>query len=311
MPIHRSALCIFFVAFTFSTWAVEPEVIALWPHLAAVPNLPEEKIVDRGKEGKLDRSITNVTQPTLTVYLPPTDQSSGTAIVICPGGGYGGLAIDKEGHDVARWLNSIGVAGIVLKYRMPRPSLTGDEKPWPLQDADRAMRLVRSRVDEWKINPERVGIMGFSAGGHLASTVGTHFTPAQPTATDPLEHFSTRPDFMVLAYPVITLRDPLAHRGSRNNLLGPTPDPQLVKLYSNDEQVTAQTPPTFLVHASDDPVKVENSMLFAEALRNTHVKYEMLIFGKGGHGFGLGTKGGEPAVWPAKCEEWLKEMKFR
>ena len=286
-----------------------PSEQAIWPHPAGVKDLPAEITTERGKDGKHDRSITNVTQPTITVYLP-AEQSMTAAAIICPGGGYHGLAIDKEGHDVARWLNSIGVAGIVLKYRMPHPEISRDEKPWPVQDVERAIRLVRSRAAEWKIDPKRVGIIGFSAGGHLASTAGTHFEAGQADAVDPVERFSTRPDFMILAYPVITFRDPIGHRGSRAALLGAQPDAGLIALYSNDEQVTAETPPTFLVHARDDAVKVENSLRFAEALEKAHVPHELAVFDKGGHGFGLGVKGGEVATWPERCAEWMKRMRL-
>ena len=303
--LHRLTLLLLILLPTFALRAAEPEVVPLWPHLEPVKNLPEEKTTERGKDGKHDRSITNVTQPTITLYLSESTQPT-AAVIICPGGGYGGLAIDKEGHDVAHWLNSIGVAGIVLKYRLPRPELTTDEKPWPLQDAQRALRLVRSRAADWKIDPTRLGIMGFSAGGHLASTAATHFDAGVPAAADPLDRFNTRPDFVILAYPVITFRDPLGHRGSRKNLLGATPDPKLVAFYSNDEQVTEQTPPTFLVHAKDDGVKVENSILFADALTKAHVPHELALFDKGGHGFGLGVHGGEVATWPARCAAWMK-----
>jgi acetyl esterase/lipase len=308
----RNIIIVFVLAMHSTTaLAGQPETLPVWPHLDAVKNLPDEITTERGKDGNHDRSITNVTEPTITIYLPSASESASAAAIICPGGGYHGLAIDKEGHDVARWLNSIGVAGIVLRYRMPHPEISGSEKPWPVQDAERALRLVRSRAGEWKIDPKRVGIIGFSAGGHLASTAGTHFEPGQVDAPDRVERFSTRPDFMILAYPVITFRDPIGHRGSRTGLLGAQPDPKLIELYSNDEQVTAETPPTFLVHARDDGVKVENSLRFAAALEKAHVPHELAVFDKGGHGFGLGVKGGEVATWPERCAEWMKKMKLR
>ncbi len=241
------------------------------------------------------------------VYLPPGDQTNRQAVVICPGGGYVNLAIDKEGHDVARWLNTLGVVGIVLKYRLPRPDLTADQKPWPIQDGERAIRLVRSRAAEWKIDPNRVGIMGFSAGGHLASAVGTHFTLGNPVSSvDPLDGFSSRPDFMALIYPVISMKEPITHEASLHYLLGPTPDEKMGALYSNELQVAPQTPPTFLVQAMDDRVSVENSERFHAALQKAGVPSEIHLFEKGGHGYGLGINGGEPAAWPGLCATWLK-----
>jgi acetyl esterase/lipase len=289
--------------------AAEPIEISLWSPgaLPKVEDAKPEQVIDRGKS-KPDRSVSNVTVPTLTVYLPEGNQTGITAVVICPGGAYSHLAIDKEGHAVARWLNTIGVAGIVLKYRMPRPDLSDGQKPWPIQDGERAIRLVRSHAAEWKINPHRVGLMGFSAGGHLASTVGTHLEDSSGVATDAVEKLSTRPDFMVLAYPVISMREPVTHLGSLHGLLGLTPDPKMVELYSNESHVTSQTPRTFLVQARDDRVSVENSLLFYAALQKAGVQSELHVLEKGGHGFGLGDKGGEPAAWPALCAAWLKTL---
>lgn len=277
--------------------------IPLWP-AGTLPKLEDAKpeiVVDRGTN-KPDRAVSNVTVPTLTVYLPEGSQTNTTAVVICPGGGYARLSIDKEGHAVARWLNTVGVAGIVLKYRMPRPDLSADQKPWPIQDGERAVQLVRSRASEWKIDPRRVGLMGFSAGGHLASSVGTHIIIEDSSRLG----FSARPDFMVLVYPVISMKEPITHQGSLHSLLGATPDPKLVELYSNETQVTPQTPPTFLVQAKDDRVSVENSRQFYAALQKAGVPAELHVLDTGGHGFGLGVNGGEPATWPALCAAWLK-----
>ena len=213
--------------------------IPLWP-AGTLPKLEDakpEQIDDRGTN-KPDRAVSNVTVPTLTVYLPDGNQTNTIAVVICPGGAYSHLAIDKEGHAVARWLNTIGVAGMVLKYRLPRPELSAGQKPWPIQDGERAIRLVRSRAAEWKIDPHRVGLMGFSAGGHLASTVGTHLDQAPAPRRIAVERLSARPDFMVLVYPVISMKEPITHQRSLHSLLGATPDPKLVEFYSNESQVT-------------------------------------------------------------------------
>jgi len=285
----------------------EPMAAPLWPDKK--PDENGEKVRELTK-GKVDRFISNVTVPVLYVHLPPADKANGAAVVICPGGAYVGVAIDREGHDVARWLNSIGVAGIVLKYRMPNPAATGEQIPWPLQDAQRAIRLVRQRAAEWKIDPNRVGIMGFSAGGHLASTAGTHFDAGKADAQDPIEQQSCRPDFIILGYPVITFNPPIAHTGSRDNLLGKNADATLIEKYSNELQVTAQTPPAFLVHARDDGVNVENSIQFAEAMKKAGVPCELQLYDKGGHGYGLGMNGGEVAGWPAQCEKWMRSMKL-
>jgi len=291
-----------------ASFAAEPMEIPVWPPeaLPKIERVKPEAVVDRGSTNKPDRAVSNVTVPTLTVYLPEGNQTDTVAVIICPGGGYSHLSLDKEGHAVARWLNTIGVAGIVLKYRMPRPDLSAGQKPWPIQDGEQAIRLVRSHAAEWKIDPHHVGLMGFSAGGHLASSVGTHLETPTQTATNPVERLSTRPDFMVLVYPVISMEEPIAHQGSLHNLLGSTPDPKWVEFYSNDLNVTAQTPPTFLVQAQDDRVSVENSLRFYAALRKAGVPSEIHIFEKGGHGFGLGINGGETAVWPSLCAAWLK-----
>ncbi len=239
--------------------------------------------------------------PTLTPYLPPKEKATRAAIVVCPGGGYGHLA-DHEGGPVAEWLNSIGVAAFVLKYRLgPRY-----HHPAPLQDAARAIRTLRARAAEWNLDPERIGILGFSAGGHLASTLGTHFDSGSAEAPDPIERVSSRPNLMILIYPVITMRDH-AHAGSKKNLLGPEPASELVALLSNEEHVTRETPPTFLVHTMTDPaVPVENSLSFAMALRKAGVPFEFHLYERGPHGFGLGKKDPILASWPDRCADWLR-----
>jgi acetyl esterase/lipase len=241
--------------------------------------------------------------PGYLLYPAPADKANGTAIVVCPGGGYGALAMDHEGYQIAAWLNSAGVTAVIVKYRLgPRY-----QHPVPHQDAQRALRTVRFRAKEWGVDPQRVGILGFSAGGHLASTVGTHFEKVNPDAPDPIDRLSDRPDFMVLMYPVITLTGPHAHVGSRNNLLGKNPDPQLVDRLCNDKMVTPQTPPTFLVHTTEDKgVPPENSVLFYLALTKAKVPAEMHIFEKGRHGLGLGPKELPYSSWPGRCLAWMQ-----
>jgi acetyl esterase/lipase/ketosteroid isomerase-like protein len=241
-------------------------------------------------------------KPKLTPYLPPAGEANGAAVVVCPGGGYARLASDHEGKQVAEWLNSFGVSAFVLQYRLgPRY-----RHPVPLQDAQRAIRLVRSRAAEWGVDPARVGILGFSAGGHLASTAATHFVDGRPDAADPVERHGSRPDFAVLAYPVISLVDPPAHSGSRRNLLGDPPDPALVELLSNERQVTARTSPTFLFHTGDDSVvPVANSLLFFEALQRASVPSELHVFPHGKHGVGLAADDPVLSAWPRLCASWM------
>ncbi|MBT3289497.1 MAG: alpha/beta hydrolase [Victivallales bacterium] len=283
MKLPALALCL-----ALPLFAAEPKSIPLWPDGA-----PEAK-------GKTPDDI-----PTLTVFLPTAAQAVGTGIVICPGGGYGHLAMDHEGYDVAKWLNGKGVAAFVLRYRLPAK---GYRHPIPLLDAQRALRLVRSKASEWQIKTDRVGTIGFSAGGHLASTVGTHFDPGQPNAADPVDRLSCRPDFLVLGYPVITFASAFTHRGSKNNLLGPKPDPKLVASLSNETQITKDTPPTFLFHAHDDRgVSPRNSIEFYLGLLRAKVPAEMHIYAKGGHGFGIGRKGTQAAeTWQDRFADWLQ-----
>jgi acetyl esterase/lipase len=290
-------------------YADDPPALPLWKpeELSPKGDAASEKWTPRAMNG---RAVTGVTIPTITVMRPDGASAPTTAIVVCPGGGYAGLAIDWEGFDVAHWLNKIGVTAVILKYRMPQPAVTKDGKPLPLLDGQQAIRMVRQHAQEWNVDPKKVGIMGFSAGGHLASTTATHFDEVDSGSTDPLMGISDRPDFCVLVYPVITMDAPNVHTGSRQNLLGKTPDAKMVELYSNEKQVTDKTPPTFLTHAENDPVKCENSLYFFEALRAHKVPCELRLFVTGGHGFGIGQKGGEPAVWPKECEEWMVKEKF-
>ncbi len=254
--------------------------------------------------------------PTLTIHLAAPEKATGSAVVVCPGGGYAMLAADHEGKQIAQWLNRLGVSAFVLKYRLgPRY-----HHPAMLQDAGRAIRTVRARAGEWKLDPGRIAIMGFSAGGHLASTAGTHFDAGRPDDPDPIERVSSRPDRMILLYPVIALNTPYAHPGSRRNLLGPNPPDELVASLSNETQVSAETPPTFLVHTdADTVVPAENSLLFALALRKARVPLELHLFEHGRHGLGLGDglpgftpkdKSEGYRAWPGLCETWLRGQGF-
>ncbi len=255
----------------------------------------------KGAPGALGKTPADI--PTVTVYLPPAGKANGASVVICPGGGYGFLAMDHEGHQIARWLNSFGVAGIILQYRIgPRY-----HHPIELHYAQRAVRFTRAHAQDWNLDPQRVGIMGFSAGGHLASPVGPHFDAGLADAADPIDRLSCRPDFMILVYPVITLKGPFAHQGSRTNLLGRDGADTVIESLCNEKQITSQTPPTFLVHTTEDGgVAPENSLMFYQGLRKARVPAEMHIYEKGQHGLGLGPKNLPFSSWPARCEQWLR-----
>jgi acetyl esterase/lipase len=276
---------------------------------SSAEGLPPVPLWPDGAPGALGDTTNDI--PTLTPYLPGNIPPGGTtvaAMVICPGGGYGHLAA-HEGNDYALWLNQHGVACFVLKYRL---GSNGYRHPAMLQDAARAVRLVRARALDWKIDPHRVGIMGSSAGGHLASTLLTHFDSGTPDARDVVEQQSSRPDFGVLCYPVISLGE-YAHRGSKANLLGTNPPPELVKLLSNELQVTANTPPCFLWSTCEDKtVPVENSLIFVQALRKNQVPFDLHIYQRGKHGLGLADKPPftNPHPWAADCLFWLKQQGF-
>ncbi len=260
-----------------------------------------------GAPGALGQSSNDI--PTLTVYQPEPGQANGAAMVICPGGGYAHLA-QHEGRDYARWLNESGITCFVLKYRL---GSAGYRHPAMLQDAARAVRTVRARAAEWSVDPQRIGIMGSSAGGHLASTLLTHFDAGQSNAVDVIERASSRPDIGILCYAVISLGE-YRHNGSRENLLGRDPSPELVQLLSNELQVTSNTPPCFVWSTEEDKtVRVENSMMFAAALRQNKVPFDLHIYQKGGHGMGLGSRNWGPDKrhpWTADCLYWLKERGF-
>jgi acetyl esterase/lipase len=251
-----------------------------------------------GALGTADRD-----KPAMTVRLADPAKANGTSVIVLPGGGYGRHAMDHEGSQIADWLNKRGISAFILKYRLG-PIY---HHPAPLQDAQRAIRMVRSRAGGWKLNPARIGIWGFSAGGHLASTAGTHFDAGNATAADPIDRVSSRPDFMVLAYPVISLNTEYVHKGSRTNLLGEKYDPVLAEQLSTDKRVTTQTPPTFLFHTGEDPgVPVENSVLFYLALRKANVPAELHVYQKGRHGVGLAQTDPVLSTWSDRLADWLK-----
>lgn len=281
------SLSMILLGFLCRALAAEPE-IPLWPETSDVGPAND--------------------RPSITVYAPEPAAATGAAMVIFPGGGYGGLA-GHEGAGFARWFAQQGVTAFVVKYRL---GSKGHRHPAMLNDAARAVRLVRARADEWQIDRDRIGVIGSSAGGHLASTILTHFDAGRPDDADPVERASSRPTLGILCYPVITMGEH-THAGSRKNLLGPDPAPELVELLSSERQVTAETPPCFIWHTWEDKgVRVENAMLFAEALREKGVRFELHIYEKGGHGIGLGDQGGKapPHRWTADCLAWLKERQF-
>jgi acetyl esterase/lipase len=248
------------------------------------------------------KTVSAISKPTLTIFLPPREKANGTAVIIFPGGGYWVNAIEHEGTAVARKFNEIGVTAFVVKYRIPNTNTMLNKEIGPLQDAQQAIRIVRKRAKEWNINADKVGIMGFSAGGHVASTAGTHFTTL---VIDNVDKISLRPDFMILIYPVISFQSAIAHMGSREQLLGKEASPQKINLYSNELQVTPQTPPTFLLHTSDDTVvNAENSVLFYSALLKNNVGAELHIYERGGHGFGMNNKTTSDQ-WMERCEAWV------
>jgi acetyl esterase/lipase len=280
-----------------------------------LPLYPSEipNSINTGQKEKIKKEditlISNVQNPDIAVYLPSKRFATGQAVIICPGGGYWALAYDLEGTDIARYLNSIGVAGIVLKYRLPTSGNMVEPYKVPLMDAQRAIRLVRSNAKSWNINASKIGIMGFSAGGHLASTLGTHFDYGNKAATDSIESQSCRPDFMILMYPVISFVDSFSHKGSQEALLGKNPDTNLLNYYSNELQVNYDTPPAFFVHADNDSgVSVENTLLMYKAMREKKIPAELHILSEGEHGFGLGLNNEHVASWTNNLKLWLNYL---
>lgn len=283
-------------------------VVKLWPDKipGGITNgdYTEIATVNEGLETRFSK----VTDPALYVALPPADKATGTAVLICPGGGYSVLAFDHEGHQIARWLNDNGIAGIILKYRLPSDEIMEDKSIGPLQDAQEAMRTIRHNAKEWNIDPHKVGVIGFSAGGHFASTLSTHYDIPVYEMKDSV---SARPDFSILIYPVITMDTSFTHMGSRINLIGENPSEEAILHFSNELQITGETPPAFLVHSTDDnAVPVLNSIVYYEGLIKYGIPAELHIFQKGGHGYGLAAGQATQSSWPALCIQWLKASGF-
>lgn len=273
--------------------------LKVWPHGA-----PDSNGMTKAEETLEGQRVENISEAEIYVYLPKIGINTGAALVICPGGGYIREAMGHEGFQLAEWLSKRGVAGIVLKYRLPY----GHDQI-PLEDLQRAIRIVRQKADEWGINPNKVGVAGASAGGHLASLAGTHFDSGNPDAKDSLEQISCRPDFMLLLYPVITMKEEFGHMGSRLNLIGPGNDWRLVEKYSNELHVSPETPPAFIVLADDDTaVPPRNAIEFYTALKNYHIPAEIHIFRNGGHGFGMMKKNLPVDQWPDLFADWMKTM---
>ena len=282
--------------------AVSQETIPLYDE-GTIPNSKPAQLEEKSEVAGNGRFlVSNVSIPTLTVFLPPADKANGTAVIVVPGGGYRFVASDHEGTAVAKALNEWGVTAFVLKYRLPSDEIMTDKTIGPLQDAQRAIQLVREKAKLWQINPKQVGIMGFSAGGHLAGSATVHFDHA--FIPNPLKT-SLRPDFAILAYPVISFTGEFAHKGSREQLLGKEPAPDKLKFFSLELQVTKHTPPVFLMHARDDKaVKVQNTEAFAEALEKNKVKHDMYLYEKGGHGFGLDNTQSD-VDWMKYVYQWM------
>ena len=284
----------------------QEKTILLWEG-----KIPEEIIVNYEeteiyKDNEL-QSVSKVTVPTITIYTPSEIKANGTAVIIFPGGGYSHLSMNKEGKKVAKWLNSLGITAYLLKYRMPDDRTMKDKTIGPLQDAQEAVRMVRRNAKKWNLDSTKIGVIGFSAGGHLAATLSTHFTEI---TYDSIENTSSRPDFTILIYPVISMQNEIANKGSKEKLLGLNPSSELIKKFSCDLNVNADTPKTFIVHATDDQsVPVENSINYYLALKNNKIQCELHLYEKGGHGFGLGLIDNSKN-WTQDCENWLKNNSY-
>lgn len=293
------------ILFTIQVARAQNIKMKVWPD-----KIPGAKVSSTYKEetNLNDRNrprISKVTDPELLVYLPPKEKATGTAVVICPGGGYGVLAIDHEGYDIAAWFNEVGIAGIVLKYRLPSDEIMEDKTIGPLQDVQEAIRIVRRNAKQWNIDPQKIGVMGFSAGGHLAGTASTLYGE---NVYQPSDNTSARPDFSILIYGVLSMQKEITHMGSRNNLLGKDASQERMDKFSNELHIDSRTPPAFLVHSEDDgAVPVENSIRYFQALKKNSIPGELHIYETGGHGYGLATNGSTESNWPEACRNWLKK----
>ena len=302
--MRKSHLLFFIFLFAISFYAKAQQEIKLWTDGIPFSNgtIGDEEIPREGR-------VQNIQDPSIFVYLPEIEKATGAAVVICPGGGYRLLAIQHEGHDVARWFNEIGIAGIVVKNRLPTSDNITFKSEVAMFDAQRAVRITRYNADEWGLDKEKIGIMGFSAGGHLASTVGTHYDYGLKSE-DSIQQVSCRPDFMILMYPVIDMSGDIKHSGSVKNLLGEKPTESQINRFSNQKQITTDTPPTILIHSTDDKgVPVANSIVFYEALVANGVPAELHIFSSGGHGYGMGRKDGTSHnYWSENVEAFLEDI---
>lgn len=303
----RKTIALSFILFLHQMIAAQAITIPLYPE-GKVPNYQPSGENEKRETTDILR-ISMVQAPDIAVYLPVKRTATGQAVVICPGGGYGILAYEWEGTEVAKWLNAKGIAAIVLKYRLPNSKSNITPHLSPVMDAKRAVRLVRANAVNWHIKTNMVGIMGFSAGGHLASTLLTQFDDGDKESADSVERQSCRPDFGVLVYPVITMSKPIMHQGSRNNLIGSNPPAALAQQYSNELHLKKNSPPTFLIHAMDDnSVPMENSLLFFTAMKAAGISGELHVYPVGGHGFGMGLGKGAVENWTTLCETWLKGL---
>lgn len=283
-------------------------IIPLWPK-DKIPNRIESGEKEVHTQGEDLLRISKVQEPTIEVYLPAKKNANGQAMLIFPGGGYQILAYDWEGTDIAKFLNGKGIAGIVVKYRLPSSESQKDKHLVPLIDAQRAMRMLRSKAKDFNIDANKIGILGFSAGGHLASTLGTHFNEKVYDPIDEIDQQSARPDFMALGYAVISFKQMFAHQGSKKKLSGDKAEPSIIEYFSNEEQVTEETPPTFLFHAADDAgVPVENSLAFFKACKDKGVPATMHIYPTGGHGFSLARDNKHLRGWTERMFEWMESL---
>jgi acetyl esterase/lipase len=303
-------LLLAFLIFTIMTFKSTAQVssLNLWPE--GIPGfIVNDSYVEKATAANgINTRFEKVTSPALFPYLPPKESATGTAVLICPGGGYGALAFNHEGHAVAQWLNDNGIAGIILKYRLPSDLIMKDKTVGPLQDAQEAIRIIRRNASKWNIDPNKIGVLGFSAGGHLASTLSTHYAEK---VYEPKDTVSAKPNFSLLIYPVITMDSSFTHMGSRRNLIGARPSAEDIKRFSNELQVNEKTPPAFMVHSADDKaVPIKNSIVYFEQLVKYGIPSELHIFQKGGHGYGLGGGKDTQSSWPELCIKWLKASGF-
>ncbi len=294
---------LFFLIFLSLPIFGQDNILKLWPD--SIPGAIENNLyreTDLRNETGIYR-ISKVKVPTLAIYTPSQGTANGTAILICPGGGYLHLAYTKEGIDIAKWLNTMGVTAFVLKYRLPSDSIMMDKTIGPLMDAQKAMRIIRSDADKWNIDTNRIGVIGFSAGGHLASTLCTHYNDKVYDS----DSISAKPNFSILIYPVISMEESITHMGSRENLLGKNPTQAEIDKFSNELQINKDTPPAFLAAAEDDKtVPIQNSINYFKSLSKLQIPAEIHIYQRGGHGFGLAKNGGTESYWPEECARWLK-----